>query len=728
MTLAGTGGRLHRSTRRLVLAVVLAGCAHACSPAGPPPASELANPGFDLPSAGTATGGAPTGWALDAAAADKGSLGLLEQQPGATGRVLQLRPNTRNAGDKLLGVGQLLDAVRWRGRTVEVTVRIGAADGGRALVGVHALGKSGDMGHVQLAQADSAGQLNDLRQSLDVPADAQFLVVYVTATGSSGSALFDSVSLSAGTATAAVTPGTAAAPESGRAQVSIDVRREVRRIPTQLFGTNAEWIFNGQGLWSDSQRALDANAVRLAREVAPTVIRFPGGVFSDYYHWRDGVGPQDKRPTTLNHPGGPKSRHVLGTQEIATVARDVGAELMLTVNAGSGTAEEAADWVRYAKSEVQPKVRLWEVGNELYMKEDLSGGAMSADQYAKKYLAFAAAMRAADPDIRVGAIGGLNYGSYRFIADDRWTETVLRQAAGQIDFLAVHNAYAPVVMGVKDSADVRTVYRAMLAAPRQIESNLRDLSKLLARYENPAKPIAVAVTEWGPFFHVLPASPWVDHVKTMGSALFVASTLNVFLREPRVELANFFKLTDLGYMGWIGRRGEQWAHTAPGMAFMLYRQSLGSTLVQAEVVSPTFGVNGLGAVNAASGVPWLDAVATFDKGVLVVMLVNKSDTLTLDGEIALKGVQSFADVSVKGISADSFDAHTGTELPAIPGLKWAKQVELSRFSRGAASEIQVAAQALPAASAAKGKDASLSYKLRPLSITAIRFGRVGLAP
>lgn len=719
MRLAGACGRQLPSVARWGLAAAFAGFALGCAPAAPGAATELANPGFDLPGGA----GAPPGWSLDAAAADKGRIDLLDQFPGASGKVLQLRPNAQNTGQKLLGVGQLLDATRWRGRPVEVMARLGAADGGRALVGVHALGKSGDLGHVQLSQEDSGGLLKDHRQTLEVPANADFIVVYATATGSAGSAVFDAVGLSPGASLPA--PATVA---PGRAQVTVDVGRVVRQIPPQLYGTNAEWIFNGQGLWSESARGLDGEALRLGKEMAPSVIRFPGGVFSDYYHWRDGVGPQEQRPTTLNHPGGPKSRHVLGSQEIAQVARHIGAELMLTVNAGTGTAQEAADWVRYAKTDIQPKVRLWEVGNELYMKDDLSGGAMSADKYASKYLAFASAMRAADPDIRLGAIGGLNYGSYRFISDDRWTEKLLKQAAGQIDFLAVHNAYAPVVMGVKDNADVRTVYQAMLAAPRHIETNLKDLSSLLARYEKPDRPIALAVTEWGPFFHVLPASPWVDHVKTMGSALFVASTLNVFLRAPRVELANFFKLTDHGYMGWIGRRDGQWEHTAPGMAFMLYRQSLGSTLVQTDVDSPTFNVNGLGAVSAASGVPWVDAVATFDQGVLVVILVNKSDTLALEGTIALKGIRSFSDVSAKSITADSLDAHTGTELPTIPGLRWAKQVELARFSKGGPAEIRASAQSLPAAVAGKAEDAALSYQLPPLSITAIRFGKVGKAP
>jgi len=48
-----------------------------------------------------------------------------------------------------------------------------------------------------------------------------------------------------------------------------------------------------------------------------------------------------------------------------------------------------------------------------------------------------------------------------------------------MDFLAVHNAYAPVLIGVKDVADPREVYRTMLAAPVLVESNLAQVSELL---------------------------------------------------------------------------------------------------------------------------------------------------------------------------------------------------------------------------------------------------------
>ncbi|RQP22098.1 alpha-L-arabinofuranosidase C-terminal domain-containing protein [Piscinibacter terrae] len=680
--------------------------------------AALVNGSFDQ-----TAGSLPAGWNLDAAVKDKGEARMADV---GGQRVLQLAPNSRNGGDKPLGVGQLLDAAAYRGKRIVVQAKLGAEGGATAIVGVHALGKKGDLGFVQLKQGASGGALLPQQQVLAVPDSADNLIVYAIVAGTSGKAWFDGVSMEPEGAAAPAAKGAAVAPTVApittaaamKVDISIDAARTVRTIPATIYGTNVEWIFDGQGLWSASANSLDPEGVRLVKELGPTVLRFPGGVFSDTYHWRDGMGPQDKRPTTEHHPNGPKSRHSFGTEEVAAVAKAAGAELLLTVNAGTGTAAEAADWVRTMNQVQGPKVRLWEVGNELYMKGDLSGAFMKADKYAGIYKSYASAMKAVDPSIRIGAIGGLNQGTYHFIDDDRWTETILKQAAGQIDFLSVHNAYAPVVIGVSDKTDPLTVYRSMLAAPAQVEQNLQSLSALLSKYETPGKPIGIAVTEWGPFFHVQPDSPWVDHVKTMGSALYVASTLNVFLRNPRVEMANFFKLTDHGFMGWLGRRKEGWQATAPYLVFSQYRHNLGRNLVQTDVTSPTFSSKAIGVVSSQERSPFVDAVATVDGGKMQVILVNKSEDKAVEAHIVVKGVRSTGPAKTDILRADSLDANTGTELPLVPGLKWGKQVEVARFSRGAPSEIRRESGTLPGASATAA-GVPLTVQLPPLSVTTL---------
>jgi len=663
------------------------------------------------------SGGLPAGWSLDAAVKAKGEVRVVDHPSG--GRALLLLPNARNGGDKPLGVGQLLDATAFRGKQITVQAVLAADGGAEAVVGVHVLGASGGSPYVHLVQGDSNGTLIEQHKTLDVPTSAENLVVFAIVTSGTGRAWFKSIALAPsvppGTAaSSAASPGAAVPATTERADIRVDVARVIRPVPPALFGTNVEWIWNGQGLWSDKLGMLDPDALRQVRELGPTVIRFPGGVFSDAYHWRDGLGPQDKRPTTDHYPKGPRSTHHFGNPELVAVAQTTGSELLLTVNAGSGTAEEAAEWVKFMNhGPGGMRVTRWEVGNELYMKGDLSGGQMSAERYASTYLAFASAMRAVDPTIRVGAIGGLNQGAYHFIDDARWSEKLLKAAAGQIDFLAVHDAYAPVVIGIGAGTDPRSVYRAMLAAPLQIEQNLRALSELLARYEMPGRPIGIAVTEWGPLFHVMPDSPWVDHVKTMGSALFVASTMNVFLRNPRVEMTNFFKLTDAGFMGWIGRRDGRWEPTPAGIVFSEYRHQLAGNVVQAEVDGPVRPSAAVGVVAAFERVPQVDAVAVAEGDNVKVIVTNKSDSNNVETRVSLAGIKSYAGAEISIISADSFDANTGTELPQIPGLNWARQIDLGRFSKGGPQDIHRTTKRL----AATGTTVMLV--LPPISVTTL---------
>lgn len=685
--------------------------------------SVVANEGFE-----SVRDGKPDAWVLDEAVAGKGSVTVSDAWPGANGRVLVLTPNAKNGGEQPLGVGQMLDASTLRNRTVTVEMVAAATGGATAVVGVHAIGDAGDVGFVQLTQGDSRGVLKRQVATLKVKQGARNLIVYAVSIGTGGKAVFDSVQVS--TVARADAGGMESASKSdaspdgatGNAEILVDTSRSLRQVPATLFGTNVEWIFDGQGLWSAREGKLDAGAVALTRQLSPTLIRFPGGVFSDTYHWRNGVGPQDQRPVTTHYPGGPRSRHSFGIPELVELSNAVGAQLLLTVNAGTGTAEEAADWVRYMKHSGSAPVRYWEVGNELYMKDDLSGASMTADAYARRFMLFAGAMRKEDPSIKIGAIGGLNYGTYSFVDDPEWTSKVLARTAGQVDFLAIHNAYAPVVMGSSGSSDPRDVYLAMMAAPVGIEANLREVSALLAQKETKARPIAIAVTEWGPFFHVLPSSPWVDHVKTMGSALFVASTMNAFLRTPRVEIANFFKLTEPGFMGWVGRRDGKATANAPAMAFELYRRKLGTNLVHVDSsIGPTFDADAVGVVGAASDVPVLDAVATFDNGKLVLIVVNRSDTRTVHTSLKLTGRTGFGKGTVEGIQAPSFDSNTGTTLPKIPGIEWAPQVSLGRHALGAQSEIRRFKAELAVPPAGSDGLTRVAFDFQPLSITSITF-------
>ncbi|WP_198378748.1 hypothetical protein, partial [Neoroseomonas rubea] len=521
-----------------------------------------------------------------------------------------------------------------------------------------------------------------------------------------------------------------AAPAVLPARIRIATATVRRQIPRGIFGTNIEVIRDANGLWEAEAARLQPEITAIARGLGISLVRFPGGVWSDAYDWRHGIGPQSARATTPTHPGAPETyRHGFGTDEALAFARQIGAGLLITVNAGNGTARMAADWVRYVNGEGgraprDGRVEWWEIGNELYIDGDASGGHTTPERYAERVVEFARAMRAVDPSIRIMAIGLRNFGRYRFNAFDRWNEVVLRRAGAEIDALAVHNAYAPLVADGR-GADPLAVYAAMWAFPRQVARNLAETRAEIARFApGRADRIALAVTEWGPLFAIDPASPWIDHVKTMGSAIYVASILAAFAEEPALEVANFFKLNEPMFMGWIGRRGGRWVANANAAAFRMISRGMEPGLLATEVEVARYATRDLGFVAATRDVPYLDALATrsADGRVLTLLLVNKHPEAAIEARIALAGASGAASVTAETLSADAPDAHVGTELLRIPGLRWADQARAGprgRFHLGGEGEIRLERRELGRSGA------ETVVRVPPHAITLLRFEGVG---
>jgi alpha-N-arabinofuranosidase len=685
-----------------------------------------------LPQNGRFTDGGspPAGWFLDEEAAAKGRIRLLPAPAGVPGQVLELAPNGRNTPSaKPLGLGQLLPAAAVRGRMLNVSAALGATGGGRAVLGLTILRRGGEAGSIMLRNATADGRLQVQTDTLDVPDDdaVEGAVLFLVAEGTSGTALFADVWVSTGApapAPRAAAPAAGAAVADIPARLRIDTSAVRRTIPRDIFGTNIEVIRDANGLWDRRRNRLDPDLVAMARDMGITLVRFPGGVWSDAYDWRHGIGPQSARATTPTHPGGEERfRHVFGTDEALAFAREIGGSLLITVNAGTGTPELAADWVRYVngdggRSPRNGRVTWWEIGNELYMDGDASGGATTPERYAERVLDFARAMRAVDPDIRLAAIGLRNFGRYRFNSHDDWNEVVLRRAGSAIDLLAVHNAYTPVVPDAR-GVDPLDVYAAMWAFPQLVARNLADTRGEIARFA-PGRRIGVGITEWGPLFAVDPASPLIDHVKTIGSAVFVASALRVFAEDPSVELANFFKLNEALFMGWIGRRGNQWAMTAPAMAFRMVARGMESGLLASSVQVATYGSRGIGFVDRVAEVPYLDvlASATPDRRTVTVLLINRHPSSAIATQVTLGGASGAATLTSETLSADAPDAHTGTDLLRIPGLRWGEQARVGprgRFDRGAEGEIRLERQGLGAVGA------TTTVRVPAHAITLLRF-------
>jgi alpha-N-arabinofuranosidase len=297
-------------------------------------------------------------------------------------------------------------------------------------------------------------------------------------------------------------------------------------------------------------------------------------------------------------------------------------------------------------------------------------------------------MRAADPGIRIGAIGDENFGMLSSRAYGDWTSKVIEIAGDDMDFLAVHNGYAPVLVEDKGQS-LRRVYAAMLAAPLLVRDNLAAASK---KVEARGARIALAVTEWGPYFQLRPKDRFVDHVKTLGSALYVASAMKVFLETPRMQIATGFKLSDELFQGWIGKRDGHWAPNAPYYALELYTRHFGTVLVSSESQGPCYDSQPAGLVDALSNVPYLDVVSSRsdDARTLYLMAVNKHFDAPIHARITISGRRTDGSATAWTLNGAGIDANTGTQL--FQPRRWAKQAsdEINpRFESGGPEQVAV---------------------------------------
>src|SRR5690606_13059468 len=100
----------------------------------------------------------------------------------------------------------------------------------------------------------------------------------------------------------------------------------------------------------------DPEVVQLLRDAKVSVLRFPGGNFASGYHWEDGVGPIERRPEKPNPAWAEWEPNHVGADEWLALCELIGAEPLICVNAGNGTPEEAANWVRYCND---PETTPW---------------------------------------------------------------------------------------------------------------------------------------------------------------------------------------------------------------------------------------------------------------------------------------------------------------------------------------------------------------------------------
>lgn len=371
-------------------------------------------------------------------------------------------------------------------------------------------------------------------------------------------------------------------------------------------------------------------------------LRWPGGCFADTYHWKDGIGPKDKRPSMKNiWWGGVTEDNSFGTHDFLNLCEAIGAEPYLAGNVGSGTVQELADWVKYtnepsgspvsdlrkANGRAKPwNAKLWGVGNEVWG----CGGNMRPEYYANIYRQYATFMT------DWGNTGHIfRVASGASDADYNWTEVLMRDIPhNMLEGVALHH-YSVIDWAEKGSATnfSEEQYFKIMKTALSMEELVTRHSTIMDKYD-PAKKIALVVDEWGGWYDVEPGTNpgFLYQQNTMRDAMIAGATLNIFHNHcDRVRIANLAQCVNV-LQAVVLTEGEKMLLTPTYHVLEMYNvhQDALQLPIDLKVNNYTFGKEKLPAVSAS---------ASRDKaGKIHISLVNIDPGHPQEVSVSLRGV------------------------------------------------------------------------------------------
>ena len=496
----------------------------------------------------------------------------------------------------------------------------------------------------------------------------------------------------------------------GPARVSIAPIRGVSDFDRRLFGSFLEHLGRAiyTGIYEPGSPVADpggfrTDVAREVRELGVPIVRYPGGNFVSGYNWLDGVGPKAQRPTVLDRAWNSLETNQFGTNEFIDWCRLVGAEPLLGMNFGTGTAEQAVAYVEYcnvdrgtkwsdlrrAHGYAQPhNVRAWCLGNE--MDGPWQIGQLQAREYGRKARDAARQMRGIDARLQLIACGssGTNMPTYLV-----WDREVLEECYDQVDGISLHAYYGNTPA---TSANNAARYLAMnLDMDRQIHeiAAVCDYVQALRRSN---KRLWLSFDEWNVWYRARSgqatngqrqAAPrLLEEVYNLEDALLVGGLINTLLRNSdRVRVACLAQLVNV-IAPLVTNRTTVLRQSIYYPYAWALRYARGQAL-DVRVESETYPIRaaGLQADFARTDqVPFVDIVATHDAAAkqLCVLMLNRD----VDGEREAALEWGGGVTPARVLACETL---TGPDLKAVNTFEQPRRVEPQRLDAPLAAERMV---------------------------------------
>jgi alpha-N-arabinofuranosidase len=510
-------------------------------------------------------------------------------------------------------------------------------------------------------------------------------------------------------ATAAAPATSPSSPSDGEIAIKVSVDKPGSKIDRNIFGQFAEHLGSGiyGGIWvgKDSPipnvRGIRSDVVAALRAISVPNVRWPGGCFADEYHWRRGIGPASARYTTINSNWGDSVEpNSFGTDEFMDFVSQIGSEAYVSVNVGSGTVEEAADWLAYmtadpattagkervANGHPAPyKVKFVGLGNESWG----CGGSMTPEHYVDMMKPFARFVRNYNP-----AQTGANAMSHFAVGpngdDTGYTEAVMKAWKGHdwawnIEGLSLHSyttgGWPP---SYPSTGFDTTAYAKLVKETLGMEGLVAKHSTIMDKYD-PDKKVALVVDEWGEWLAPLPGTNpgFLAQQNSLRDAMVAALNLNIFARHAdRVRGANIAQMINV-LQAMILTDKDKMVLTPTYYVFKMYKPFQDATLVPVEFDKGTY-------VQGDISLPRVDAIAARDtngKLWLAVANIDPDHPATLRASfpgVAARSARGQVLTAPKADAINSFAAPNAVTPKPIAGAARGNDIVLSLPSKSVA--------------------------------------------
>lgn len=457
-----------------------------------------------------------------------------------------------------------------------------------------------------------------------------------------------------------------------KATITANKKFVIDQLDRRIYGSFLEHFGRAvyDGIYEPSHPDADElgfrrDVIELVKKLNVPIVRYPGGNFVSGYHWEDGIGDKSKRPRRMGLAWQVTETNEVGLDDFQEWAKRADTEVMMTVNLGTGDAEEAAACVEYCNATTdthyaklrrangfeQPfGIKVWCLGNEPDGSWQI--GHKTADEYGKLAVETAKLMKWVDPSIELVVSGSSYHGMPTF---GEWELAVLEHAYDYVDYIAIHQYYGnreqdtPKFLAKSESMD--TYIKGVVAICDAVKAKKRS-----------DKTLHISFDEWNICYRSEApnqrAEKWtqapklMEEIYTFEDALVLGCLLMTLQNNcDRVKMACLAQLVNAIAPIMTEHGGKAWLQTTfyPYLLASLYGNG---TVLRAVTESDSY------VVEKTRKIPYLTASVIYNAETeeIVVFAANRSLEESMELTVELQGFGNYEPIEQVELYADDLNA------------------------------------------------------------------------